>query len=213
MYRMMVFFFLLMIVSCKNTISKNDSLVNEIDRMASIDQIAAYIPQGKYISYSREQWNKFKDSIFADNTKKAEVLYNKHGYLGFDKVGEKGEAQFWVIVQHSDNNTHFQNKVLNSLKKEVDKKNASPEHYALLYDRVKVNSGDKQLFGTQVDYNENGQAKPKIGLKDTFKVDKLRKQYNLDPLKEYLNHMTEMHFQMNKVNLEKRGIKQPILYK
>ncbi|MDR6525597.1 hypothetical protein J2787_000967 [Chryseobacterium rhizosphaerae] len=206
---------LLLITSCKSTLSPTEkrNLTNEIDAMGTIDQVAAYIPQGKYANYSREKWNTFKDSVMADNTKRAELLYKKYGYLGFDKVGEKGETQFWAIVQHSDKSVDFQNKVLKSLEKEVDKQNASPANYALLYDRIKINNSEKQLFGTQVDYKENGQAKPKIGLIDTVNVDNLRKKYSLDSLKKYLNFMTERHFNMNKNILVKEGITEPVFYK
>ncbi|MCQ9636763.1 hypothetical protein MP477_17550 [Chryseobacterium sp. WG23] len=213
--RMIAISLLLTILSCKNTLSVTEKrdLVNEIDAMGKIDQVAAYIPQGKYANYSREKWNTFKDSVMADNTKKAELLYKKYGYLGFDKVGEKGETQFWAIVQHSDKSVDFQNKVLKSLKKEVSKKNASPDNYALLYDRIKINNGEKQLFGTQLEYKKNGQAIPKKGLIDTVNVDNWRAKYNLEPLKKYLNFMTERNFNMNKNILIKEGITEPVFYK
>ncbi|CAH0251326.1 DUF6624 domain-containing protein [Chryseobacterium sp. Bi04] len=213
--RMIAISLLLTILSCKNTLSVTEKrdLANEIDAMGKIDQVAAYIPQGKYANYSREKWNTFKDSVMADNTKKAELLYKKYGYLGIGKVGEKGETQFWAIVQHSDKSVDFQNKVLKSLKKEVSKKNASPDNYALLYDRIKINNGEKQLFGTQVEYRKNGQAKPKIGLIDTINVDSWRVKYNLEPLKKYLNFMTERNFNMNKNILIKEGITEPVFYK
>ncbi|VFA44066.1 DUF6624 domain-containing protein [Chryseobacterium indologenes] len=206
---------LIAIISCQNTLSmaEKKKLKNEINAMEKIDQIVAYIPQGEYANYSREKWNTFKDSVMTSNTKRVELIYNKYGYLGFDKVGEKGESQFWVIVQHSDKSVNFQNKVLRSLKKEVRKKNASPENYAFLYDRIKVNDNKKQLFGTQVEYNQDGQATPKKGLTDTTNVDMLRKKFNLEPLKEYLNLMTERHFNMNKNILKKNGIIKPKFYK
>jgi hypothetical protein len=35
----------------------------------------------------------------------------------------------------------------------------------------------------------------------------------LPPLEEYLNGMTQMHFEMNKEGYLKRGVKEPTLYK
>jgi hypothetical protein len=98
------------------------------------------------------------------------------------------------------------------MKKELKKGNANPDNYALLLDRVNVNSGEKQNFGTQVDYRLNGQAKPKIGLIDSLNIDKRRIEYGLKPLKDYLNQMTEMHFEMNKEYFAKKGIAKPNLY-
>jgi len=100
------------------------------------------------------------------------------------------------------------------MEKEVKKANAHSNNYALLYDRVQINAGQKQLFGTQVTYEveTTGRAVPKIGLTDSANVEQLRKEYGLDPLKDYLNQMTTMHYEMNKEQYEKKGILKPNLY-
>ena len=110
----------------------------------------------------------------------------------------------------------FQNSKKESLKRWIAKslkKNANPTHYALLFDRVQVNAGLKQKFGTQVSYavQSTGKAYPKIGLIDSLQVDLYRKQYQLEPLKEYLNQMTRMHFEINKEHYLKIGVLQPDL--
>ena len=81
----------------------------------------------------------------------------------------------------------FQKKVLKAMNKEVKKGNANPSDYAYLYDRVKVNAGEKQKFGTQLDFDKTGNPFPKIGLMDSANVDKLRKVYGLEPLQDYYN--------------------------
>ena len=141
-------------------------------------------------------------------------MFNEYGFLGFDKVGKKGSNDFWLIVQHSDKFPDFQKKVLRAMAKEVMRKNASAINYAFLYDRIQVNAGLKQKFGTQVDYEieATGRENPKIGLIDSANVDIVRKQYNLSPLKDYLNRMTTMHYEMNRENYPKRGIMTANLY-
>lgn len=42
----------------------NQKLADELKAMAEIDQIAAYIPQGKYKQWPTEKWDNFKDSVF-----------------------------------------------------------------------------------------------------------------------------------------------------
>ena len=76
-----------------------------------------------------------------------------------------------------------------------------------------VNLNKKQRFGSQVTYNEFGQAIPVNGLIDSMNVEKLRLEFELPSFKEYYNEMTEMHFEMNKETLIKRGIHEPQLYK
>lgn len=43
-------------------------------------------------------------------------------------------------------------------------------------------------------------------------VFKIRKEYTLEPLKGYLNLMTQMHYDMNKKSYQDKGIMQANLY-
>ncbi|MFT3677415.1 MAG: hypothetical protein QM781_16070 [Chitinophagaceae bacterium] len=196
------------------TDSKRTSLKNELAEMVKIDQVAASMPQGKYKEYTKDQWNSFKDSVFSSDKRRVEAMFKKYGFLGFDKVGKDGSNHFWLLVQHCDKYPEFQRKVLKAMDKEVKKDNANANNYAYLYDRVKVNAGEKQMFGTQVTYevNTTGRAIPKFGLTDSLHVDQLRKEYSLGPLKEYLNEMTAMHYEMNKAHYQKMGVMEPKLY-
>jgi hypothetical protein len=196
------------------TTDKKNYLKNELEGMVKFDQIAAYIPQGKYKEYTQEQWQEFKDSVFTNNKIMVEKIFHKYGFLGFNKVGKDGSHNFWLIIQHCGKYPEFQKKMLKSMDKEVKKGNANPNDFAYLYDRVKVNAGEKQLFGTQVIYETKttGRAVPKVGLVDSANVDRLRKKYNLEPLKEYLNSMTTNHYEMNKEHYFKMGIVKPNLY-
>lgn len=214
----MILFLLIseILFSCapKLTASKKVQLEKKLKDMVAVDQIAANIPKGEYKEYSKDQWHKFQDSVFTADKMNVEAMFNKYGFLGFDKVGKEGSQHFWLIVQHCDKYPEFQKKVLKTMDKEVKKQNANPQNYAYLYDRVKVNAGEKQLFGTQVTYEveTTGKAIPKIGLIDSAKVDKLRKEYDLGPLKDYLNTMTTLHYEMNKEHYQKMGISKPNLY-
>lgn len=191
----------------------NQDLANELKEMAEVDQIAAYIPQGDYKKMSTEEWNNFKDSVFTTHQKRLKQIFDKFGFVGFDLAGEEGSRNFWLMVQHSDHDPEFQKEVLEKMKIEVDKGNAKPSNYGLLVDRVNLNTGKKQIYGTQVDYNfEIAQAYPK-NLADSINVNKRRKSIGLEPLEDYLNQMSLMNFEMNKKYYLKKGITQPRLYK
>lgn len=212
----------ILIIGCKEdkkgkqlTVSQttfNQELANELERIAEIDQIAAYIPQGEYKKLSNEEWNAFKDSVFTTHQKRIEEIFNTYGFAGYDLVGEEGSQDFWLVVQHSDHNPEFQKEILEKMKIEVDNENADAKSYALLVDRVKLNTGQKQVYGTQVDYNfKFAQAYPKK-LADSINVNQRRKSVGLEPLEVYLNSMSEMHFDMNKEGYIKNGITAPELY-
>lgn len=193
------------------------NIISELNYIASLDQKYSGLPPEKLLNkYGNEiAWSIFKkerDSVNLDNQKKVKSLYNKYGYLGFDKIGEENSYKFWLPIQHADNDVDFQKVILKDLKKEVKKKNAHKNSYALLTDRVSINTGEKQLFGTQVSYNEYGQAIPKNGLIDSINIEKLRREYDLPTFKDYYNSMTKNHFEMNREMFLKKGIVEPKLY-
>ena len=137
-----------------------------------------------------------RDSVETDNQDRIERLYKDYGFLGEKKVGKEAATSFWLPIQHADNNIPFQQEMLKAMKKEIEKGSADKYHYAMLEDRINVNLNKRQRFGSQVTYNDKGQAVPKIGLIDSTNVDSLRKAYTLPSFKEYYNRMTEMHFEM-----------------
>lgn len=192
----------------------NQSLIIELDSMAKLDQLAAWnaFPPEGYEDFSQDKWNAFKDSIYRTHQSRLAEIFERYGYPGFDLVGKKGETNFWVMVQHSDFDPDFQYRVLEKLKIEVDNKKADSRHYALLLDRVNLYTNKEQIYGTQVTYNDFGQAYPR-DLYDSLGVDKRRHEVGLDPLIDYLNRMTTMHFEMNKDNLREKGILEPMIYK
>lgn len=186
-------------------------LAEELKAMVEIDQIAAFVRKGEYTKLTDSEWEAFKDSVFTTHTMRLKEILQEFGYPGYDLVGKEGAQHFWLMVQHADKDVEFQMNVLRQLKAEVDKNNADPSNFALLTDRVQVNTGKKQVYGTQVTYNQFGQAYPKA-LADSSEVNKRRAEVGLGPIEEYLNTMTLMHFEINKEQLQQAGITEPKLY-
>lgn len=215
------FLFCLVIFSCcqpqkgGEEIHFNEELSGELIKMAEIDQMAAWnaFPPEEYKHLTQDEWEIKKDSIYKNHKLRLEEILKIYGYPGFDLVGKEGEKNYWLMVQHSDFDPDFQRQVLELLEKQVEAGNADSRNFGLLTDRVRLNSGEKQVYGTQVTYvKETGQAIPKP-LEDSLNVNKRRRTVGLETIEEYLNMMTEMHFEMNKENMLKRGITEPQLYK
>jgi hypothetical protein len=216
MKRIILMLLSVIMIACSPVLTseKKNQLQKQLNEMVTTDQVAANMPKGIYKEYSGERWNSFKDSVFTTNKITAEKIFRKYGFPGYDKVGKESSSHFWLIVQHCDKFPAFQKDVLKAMDIEVKKGNANASDYAYLFDRVKINANEKQMFGTQLTYEvqTTGRAIPKIGLSDPDNVDNLRKQYGLGPLKEYLNMMTEMHYDMNREHYQKMGIMAPNLY-
>ena len=197
-------------ITKNNKILYNQELTDKLSKMAEIDQYYAGIPQGKYEG-NWEGWYTVRDSINRIHKNGLDSIIEEYGYPGYDLIGENGESNFWVMVQHSDFDPGFQAGVLILLKEQIDKKNANGSHYGLLTDRVRKNTNKPQLYGTQVNYNKFGQAYIEF-LEDSVNVNNRRKAVGMELLQEYLNGMTEMHFKMNKEYLHNMGIMEPKLY-
>ena len=214
-------FISILVLSCNDqqeiTAEVRAQIIEELKDIKVSDQKYAGIPPDELMEeHGREQaWKIFKsqrDSVWRINQGRIKSLYEKYGYLGYEQVGEEASSDFWISIQHADNDVPFQQEILAALKKEIEKGNADRAEYALLEDRVNVNLGQPQRFGSQLTYNEDGQAIPKIGLVDSANIERLRSEYDLDSFKEYYNSMTRMHFEMNKQFYLEKGITEPKLY-
>ncbi len=187
--------------------SINSQLTQMVQRDQEI-QMAHQFDESKEVSDSLYA---VQEVIFRDNTDTIKQLFTDYGFLGFNKVGTEGSNNFWLLVQHADHDPKFQETVLDSMVSEVEVNNADGKSYAYLKDRVLVNSGQKQLYGTQVSYTKDFWIIPQP-LQDSVNVDKRREEVGLPPIRDYLNQMMEMHFQMNKESFEKDGITAPLRY-
>ncbi len=217
---MLLFVFL---IACKETktetvqkeqipqeVSFDQELVTALEKMTEVDQLYAGIPQGEHEG-DWDAWMILRDSVNRSHQIFLKNIIDTSGYPGFDRVGEAGESDFWVMVQHSDFDPVWQEEVLVLLKAEVKAKNASPAHVGLLTDRVRVNTGRPQLYGTQRHFNDLQQAYSK-DLEDPEHVNERRAALGMETLEEYLNEATLFHFEINKEQFKKEGITTPVLY-
>lgn len=190
---------------------QNKSLSDTLAKMVIWDQKAANLPP-EGIDFDSPKWQNFKDSVYTAHYHQLKTIFESTGFPGEDRVGKAGSKNFWLMVQHLDKWPDFQQQVLNGMQKEVAKHNAAAKDFAYLTDRVRLNTGQKQVYGTQVTYNTDScQAIPRA-LENPETVNQRRAAVDLEPLEKYLNMMSESHFLMNKANYESKGIFKPKLY-
>lgn len=198
----------------KEITNKTDysSIVNQLERMVKNEQIIMYSHKPNETKAVKDSLYKLQEEILKANTDSIKHLFRNYGFLGFDKVGKKGSNNFWLLVQHSDHDIAFQEKVLKSMKKEVEKKNANSDNFAFLTDRVLKNKGEKQFYGTQLKYIEDFWiiSQPII---DSINVNSRRKEIGLSTIEEYWNSSMELNYKMNKEVYKKKGLKGPKKYR
>ena len=118
-------------------------------------------------------------------------MFYEHGFLGYDKVGESGSGNFWLLIQHMDNHPEFQDTVLKAMKIEVDKENASSTNYAYLVDRVKLSKGELQIYGTQLTLNREKKIYEVSPLFEPEKVNERREEIGMPSLESYIEEVNE----------------------
>jgi hypothetical protein len=168
----------------------NPVLAHRLDSLGAEDQkwrqLIDAVESGKTDTISREtvmvNWLR-SDSL---NQIEAKKIFAQYGFPGHDAVGEKGSMNFFLLVQHSDKDPAFQEQVLKALKQQVDRKNAAPRLYAYLLDRVKVNKGEKQVYGTQLRSKKGGAGIELAPVIEPEKLDERRAAVGLPPVAEYL---------------------------
>jgi len=111
-------------------------------------------------------------------------IITKYGWPTISKVGELASNEAWLLVQHCDHDIKFQKSCLKILKKEVGAGEVSIKNVAYLDDRVRMNSGKPQLYGTQIIRNIKNVRPYRI--LNPEKVDERRKRIGLTLLKDYL---------------------------
>ena len=120
--------------------------------------------------------------------------FEEYGYLGYEKVGKISSNNFWLLIQHADQYPEFQARVLAQMKIEAEKGNASLVDFAYLTDRVKINSGQLQIYGTQMQLNSTGTSyEPKL-VTEPEKLNERRKQIKLPPIEDYIKIMNERYY-------------------
>lgn len=86
-------------------------------------------------------------AIDTANIARIKEIVQEHGWPGPDLVGRDGSEAAFLLVQHAD--PAFQEKVLPLVKAAYKRAELTGQDYALLLDRVRVDQGKPQVYGTQ----------------------------------------------------------------
>ena len=86
------------------------------------------------------------DEINRNHLKK---IIESHGFPTRKLVGKDAMNGIFLIIQHADGDRIWQEAQLTNLELAVTRGDFSKQQYAYLYDRIKVNSGQPQRFGSQ----------------------------------------------------------------
>lgn len=149
----------------------------EIQTMVDVDQAM------RERSEEDDFWDEGVDSR---NTARMKEIVEEIGWPTVSKVGKEAASSAWLLVQHADHDVAFQLHCL-QLMQEASSSEVDRTDIAYLVDRVRVNQGQGQLYGTQFT-QENNQHIPRP-IEDEEDVDERRAEIGMGPLSEQIQHM------------------------
>lgn len=129
-----------------------------------------------------EGYNEEMKQLHNKNAKTLNEIIDSIGYPTIDKVGKAANQAAWLVIQHAIEQPHFMKKCAKLLENTISDK-AIQRNLAYLTDRIAVFEGKPQLYGTQFDWNENGELSPQL-FDDLIKVNQRRKSIGLNTLEE-----------------------------
>lgn len=106
------------------------------------------------------------------------------------RFGSSVSSRAWILAQHADDHPGFQREVLRRMEPYLETGGVRPRDYAYLWDRVAVNTGELQRYGTQPmgACNADGTLDLKP-MEDPEQVDARRATMGLDPASADLEQM------------------------
>lgn len=153
-----------------------------------------------------EGYNEEMKELHNRNAKILSDIIDAIGYPTTDKVGKEASEAAWLIIQHAIGQPEFIKKSAKLLESAVNESKADPISLAYLTDRINVLEGKLQLYGTQFDWDEQGNLSPNP-FDDLNEVNKRRKSIGLNPLEEQteiIRRQAKYENQSPPINIENR---------
>lgn len=102
------------------------------------------------------------------------------------RVGAEASEAAWLVLQHAIGEPELQRGMLQVLWEHAHRGEIPAWQAGMLEDRVRAFEGRRQRYGTQLDWDEDGQLVPWPAIEDAETVDDRRAEVGLPPLAEVL---------------------------
>ena len=119
------------------------------------------------------------------NAQRLRRIIEAIGWPGADVVGTDGAEAAWLILQHAISEPDLLRRALPLLKTAAREGRADAAHAAMLEDRIRFFEGRPQRYGTQLDWDPDGNLSPGE-LEDPQLLAERRAAVGLRPLEEQI---------------------------
>lgn len=174
---------MVLLITCKNTDKRMDykDIAKKIISLRDADLTLreVLIQTGKL----GEGYNEEMKELHDRNAVELNDIVDAIGYPTTDKVGMEASEAAWLVIQHSIGQPDFMKKCKVLLEDAVSEGKAEPRYLAYMEDRIAVLEGKPQLYGTQFDWDDNGELSANA-FDDLVKVNQRRKALGFNTLEE-----------------------------
>ena len=144
----------------------------------------------EYWAFERAKANAVK--LDGQHRQLIKKLLGTYNWIDREHFGQDTSVRALTLIQHADAEPTFQKMALNRMKPYVENGSISGTAYAYLWDRVAINIGTKQRYGTQPKPNCNADGTLSImPVEAPEKLNQLRKEIGLEPLSAQLKRLSE----------------------
>ena len=132
---------------------ENEKLQDDLIKMYVDDQaVRGNLMQDIINKYNIDTAKITKNSgvmVDEQNRNRLKEIFKEIGFPTKKQVGKDAIKGIFLIIQHSDGDKEWQKSQLSNIEIAVQNGELDGQKYAYLYDRIKINNGKKQLYGTQ----------------------------------------------------------------
>jgi len=124
------------------------------------------------------------------NRERLKEIIKENGFPTNELVGKDAMKGIFLMIQHSDGDKEWQKSQLPNIEKAVKNGDMDGQSYAYLYDRIQINSGEKQLYGTQFAKVDSINKVVELAeTEDLENLDRRRMEVGMMPIEMYKEFM------------------------
>lgn len=128
----------------------------------------------------------FRQVDSVNEVRVAAIIEQVGEYPGLGVVGELQKNTTWLVIQHAP--IDFQERYYPFVEKAADEGQVSMGDWAYLVDRMNMNRGQKQVYGSQMRQKSDDSSYEIYPLEDPYHVNERRASVGLGPIEDYIQH-------------------------
>ena len=120
---------------------EQQKITDEINQMATEDQKYRQAKPSEI-----KNWDEI-NQIDQKNLARIKEIISQYGCITISKFGEKTAQNAWLIIQHQTDDLEFMEHYCELMEKNIN--DVHKKNWAYLKDRILINRGENQLYGSQ----------------------------------------------------------------